>query len=216
MNRGDKKICGGQTMNTLIRTIVVTGLACALGSGAALAGKPDKPTNPPADSGRDVIGQADYLCTGDVTGVIETACEIQFRANGGLLEGNGCDGGDGLIAWTDSNGLPVYDTGDIDYTGRNCDTNEAAMVKLASSAILSLDDLITREKEQQRATAAGYLCSFQDKWMALDGADKLIPGKEKDEWNNPTDIDVDLGADASELADAVMGGSGYCDSLGTL
>jgi len=198
-------------MNTLTRTVMVTMLACALGSGAALAGKNNKPDDPPADSGRDVIGDADAICEAGPTGAIDTACEIQFRSNGELIAGNRCEGGDGLISWYDPvSMMDVFDNGDVDYTGRNCDTNEAAMVRLASSVVLSLDDVFTRNKDLQRATAAGYLCSYEDKWLALIGAGKLIPGTEAD------GTDVDLGADASDLADDVMGMPGYCAYLETL
>jgi len=122
-------------------------------------------------------------------------------------------GGDGLISWEDSYGHPYYDTGDVDYTGRKCDTNEAAIVKQASSATLSLYDLFTRSKDQHRASAASYLCSLEEKWLALPGAGKLMAGKGKDEWNNPIDIDVDLGAGATEPADKIMSATGYCNSL---
>jgi len=177
-------------MNIIMRTILVTTLTCAAGSSAVFAGKPN---NPPADSGRDVIGDASAICSALPGGVLGTACAIAGNSNGGLIADGACAGGDGLISG---------DAGFVDYQGRNCDKNEAAVVRLASSAVLSLDDVITREKDQQRATAAGYLCSFEDKWNDLIGIWKLVP-----------EAGVDLGADASDLADAVMGAIGYCDSL---
>jgi len=181
-------------MNTIMRTILVASLTCALGSGAALAAKP---SNPPADSGRDVIGDAQAICDQFPGDELGAACDIVFKSNGGTIaDGRTCEDGDGLIE---------FDNGYVDYTGRNCDKNEAAVVRLASSAVLSIDDVVSRGKEQQRATAGGYLCSYEDKWNELLAIGKLIPG-----------VDVDLGADASDLADDVTGMDGYCDYLDTL
>jgi hypothetical protein len=177
-------------MNTIMRTILVSALTCALGSGVALAGKPSKP---PADSGRDVIADAAAICATFPADLRDAACAIVYQSNGGTIFGGRCDGGDGLIPG---------DNGYVDYAGRNCEKNEAALVRKASSAVLSLDDLIERDKQDQAASAAGYLCTYEDDYNTLLAIGKLV-----------AEAGVDLGADASDLADEIMDTVGYCDSL---
>lgn len=180
-------------MNTIMRTILVSALTCALGSGVAMAG----PNNPPKDSGRNVIADAAAICGGAADDWLVRACDIVSDSNGGLIDDGACDISGG--AQIDG------DNGQVDYQGRNCDKNEAALVRKASSAVLSLSDLIYKNKQQQAASAAGYLCTFEDGYNSLIGLWKLVP-----------EAGVDLGADASDLADDVMDMVGYCDYLDSL
>jgi hypothetical protein len=60
------------------------------------------------------------------------------------------------------------------------------------------DKLLAREKLQQAATAANYLCGYADKYALLVGAGKL-------------EATEDLGEDAKDLANAITGTGFYCD-----
>jgi len=175
---------------------VVTVLSILLGAGAASAGKPVKP---PADSGRDVIYLAGVICdapTADAN--MEDACALWGNTNGGLVEGRGCepvDPDDGTL-----NGIEG-DAEYIDYSLRNCEKNEAALVRRVSSAVLSIDGLIARDKIQQAISAADYLCAYAEKYALLVGAGKLTV----DSLHSMDDPAVDLGADAKDLADHIIG-----------
>jgi hypothetical protein len=77
------------------------------------------------------------------------------------------------------------------YRLRNCDKNEEALLRNASSAVLAIDDWLTRGKIQQKQAAAGYACSYADKYDLLIGAGKLSDGG------------ADLASDAQNIAAAL-------------
>ena len=188
------------------KVTVVTVLSILLGAGAASAGKPVKPVKPPADSGRDVIFDAGVICdahalTADAD--MAEACALWEKTNGGLVEGRSCepiDPVDGTL-----NGI-AGDAEYIDYRLRNCEKNEAALLRQVSSAVLSIDDLIARDKIQQAMSAADYLCAYADKYALLVGAGKLTV----DASHSTDDPAVDLGADAKDLAGFIIGDPDYC------
>ena len=80
----------------------------------------------------------------------------------------------------------------LTYTGRNCVKNEDAQLRKASSVVLSMDDVIARNKAQQALTAADYACKYASKATALVAVGKL------------DQKDSDLIADAENIADALL------------
>ena len=139
---------------------------------------------PPRDSGRDVIGEAQTLCGAYVPGsgsdseIFGLACAVLWKTNGAQVDGNKCDAGG------DTNYF-------VTYTDRNCVKNEAALERQASSVILSMDDVIARDKSQQVLSAANSACSYASKATDLEAVGKLdLMGH-------------DLIADAESIADAL-------------
>ena len=128
---------------------------------------------------RDVITDAAGICAGTITDAnLQAACVLVFKTNGGQdLTTTGCN------AVFDN-----VDNGVVDYLLRNCDRNEEALLRNASSVVLSLDDWLTRGKIQEKQTAAGYACSYADKYDLLIGAGKLSDGG------------ADLASDAQNIA----------------
>ena len=108
------------------------------------------------------------------------SCDLRDDTNGEQIPGEVCtltfDGVDNEVA---------------DYLLRNCVKNEEALLRQASSAVLSLDDYLARGKEKQKETAAGYLCSYADKADLLVGAGKLV-------------LTVDLAEDARDIAEELL------------
>ena len=142
---------------------------------------------PPRDSGRDVIGEAQGLCTfpgasdlgsGSDQEIFDSACGLLWKSDGELIEAKGC------TADASTNGY-------ISYTGRNCSKNEASQERKAASVVLSMDDVIARDKTQQVLTAADYACQYASKATALVAVGKL------------DQQDEDLIADAEDIAAAL-------------
>ena len=174
-------------MKIIYKTIMVVTIALGLTAATAFA---DPPKNPPKDSGRPVIRDAARICSALPGGNLGAACALASNSNGKLIDDGVCDSA--------SVGGIFGDSKFVEYQLRNCDKNEAAQVKAASSAVLSIDDVVTRGKDTQRETAAGYLCGYADKYDQLGAAGKLFA----------IDYSVDLGEDARDLAEAL----GYpCD-----
>lgn len=176
-------------MKIINKTFLVVTIALSLSAVTAHAGKP---SNPPKDSGRAVIGDAATICLSATDADVIAACALAANSNGKLIDDGVCD--------FESLGGIVGDSGIVEYQLRNCDKNEAAQVRAASSAVLSLDDVYTRGKEAQRESAAGYLCAYADKYDQLGAAMKLFA----------VDVSIDLGEDARDLADVVTDIYDYC------
>ena len=148
---------------------------------------------PPKDSGRNVIGEAQNLCKfsddafvpapdlGKVKDedIFAFACGLLWKTDGAQVEGKNC-----AKDASDSNGY-------VTYTDRNCIKNEAAQERKASSVVLSMDDVIERNKAQQVLTAADYACMYASKAIALVAVGKLDMQ------------DADLIDDAESIADAL-------------
>jgi len=138
-------------------------------------------TAPANAAQRDVIENAEAICLkGSMDEDMQAACKLQFDTNGEQIPGEVCT----LTFDGDDNGV-------ADYLLRNCHKNEEALLRQASSAVLSLDDYLVRGKEKQKETAAGYLCSYADKADLLVGADKLV-------------LTIDLAEDARDIAEALL------------
>jgi len=172
------------------KVTIVLAVSICLGAVSAHAAKPG---NPPKDSGRDVIGDAAAICGTSSAIVMLNICKLRNDSNGTLNGDEVCDPLD--PAGIGSEGTDVYVA---DYYLRNCGKNEASMVRTASSAVLSYDDVVTRGKDQQITSAANYLCAYATKHDQLVGMSKLFATR-------------DLGADARDLADAISGVPSYCD-----
>ena len=135
-------------------------------------------TAPTNAAQRDIIEDAGVICgAANSAGFsLQHACDLRDHTNGEqILEGvctNSFDGIDNEVA---------------DYLLRNCDKNEEALLRQASSAVLSLDDYLVRGKEKQKETAAGYLCSYAVKADLLVGTGKLV-------------LTIDLAEDARDIA----------------
>jgi len=177
----DKKMMTNKLMSKATIVVAAIGLVAV----SAHAG-------PPKDSGRDVIGEAQSLCefpdvfvpASDLGGgsdqeIFAFACGLLWKTNGAQVEGKACAG--------DASDTHGY----VTYTGRNCVKNEAAQERKAASVVLSMDDVIERNKAQQVLTAADYACSYASKAIALVAVGKL------DQQDN------DLIADAEDIAEAL-------------
>ena len=164
---------------------VFLGLAIVLAASTADAGKRA------GDRGkRDVITEANSICglgwwraVAPTDETLIAACDLLFYTNGhqAIDISLGCD--------TDLDGI---DNGVVTYSLRNCDKNENSLLRFAASAVMSIDDLVNRDKYSQAQTAANYLCGYADKFMALDGVGKLTST-------------MDLGADAYDIAESLVG-----------
>jgi len=157
----------------MVRTKRVLGIALALSlvwAVPAMAGQPD---NPPADAGRNVIADAEGICGADPAPtdfLLAEACSI-FAATDNLV-----------------------------ITGPKADRNKAALQRNAASAVLSLDDVVTREKVEQKATAASYLCSYADKIGQLIAAGNIV---------DPSEGNLELATDLAARATTLAGNLGF-------
>ena len=168
-------------INKLMNKAAIVAVSLGLAAASAHAG-------PPRDSGRDVIGEAQAACEagikttdGTIVEIFGSACDLLWKTNGAQVnpDGNKCKVGD-----VDTNGY-------VEYTGRNCYKNEAALERQAGSVILSTLD-IAKGKQQQRATAAKSACTYAGKAEFLEDVGKLnLNGH-------------DLIGDAEKIADAVF------------
>ncbi|MDH5698673.1 MAG: hypothetical protein OEZ41_01775 [Nitrospirota bacterium] len=159
-----------------------------IGSAGILALSYALGTAPANAAQRDVIADAGVICgaviTEDPASPIQNACDLRDNTNGlQILEGVCTDSFDGI------------DNEVADYLLRNCDRNEEALLRQASSAVLSLDDALARGKEKQKETAAGYLCSYAVKADLLVGTGKLV--------FTVKEPPVDLAEDARDIASAL-------------
>lgn len=147
--------------------ILALALALVLAAGSADALK------------RDVIADAAYICDPTPSDPnLALACDLVWKTNGEQIIGNGC--------------LASFDAVDnrvVDYLLRNCDQNEEALLRKASSAVLSLND-VAKGKIGQLATAVDYLCSYITSYELLVGAGKLASTE-------------DLAADAQDIVTAL-------------
>lgn len=163
-----------KTMKTTKKTALlgiatVTALALLLGAGSANAA-----------TKRDVIADAQAICNAAPTDPnIQAACTLVFKTNGWQILGNGCN--------TMFDGT---DNGVVDYLLRNCDQNEEALLRKASSAVLSLYDYIVKGKANQGCVAVGYLTTYHDNYLLLQSAGKLVSTE-------------DLAADAQDIVTAL-------------
>ena len=115
---------------------------------------------------RDVIADAAPICdAAAVDGIgdaLDPACNLLANSNGPLMESKGCAG-----EADDPDAV-------VSYSLRNCSNNRDSLMRFAASAVLSLDDWLSpRSKESQMLSAAGYLCGYSDKYLLLEGADKV-------------------------------------------
>lgn len=152
----------------------VLGLSFVLGAAAAQA------AGPRDDTGRrDVIADAVPICATSADANVQAACGLLHDTNGAQdTMTPGC-----MKSFDDIDHLIV------DYALRNCDKNEEALLRNAASAVLSLDDF-ANGKPQSDATAAGYLCSYAEKFMLLQATGKLTSTQ-------------DLAADAEEIVNGL-------------
>lgn len=146
------------------------GLAIVFSATTADAGK--RGGDNPFDK-RDVIADAAPICdAAAVDGIgdaLDPACNLLANSNGPLMESTGCTAASGPSTA-------------VSYSLRNCDKNRDSLMRFAASAVLSLDDWLSpRSKESQMLSAAGYLCGYSDKYLLLEGADKV----------SGADLDVD-------------------------
>jgi len=148
-----------------------------IGSAGILALSYALGTAPANAAQRDVIADAGVICgLGSTDEDMQAACELRANTNGEQILGFGCN--------------QTFDEADndvADYLLRNCHKNEEALLRQASSAVLSLDDYLARRKEKQKETAAGYLCSYAVKADLLVGTGKLV-------------LTIDLAEDARDIA----------------
>lgn len=157
-----------------IALTVTAGLAIALGTSTAFAGK--RAGDPPLKT-RDVIADATVICSGTPTGyaALDNACALLADSDGWRTGGaRGCT-------------EDFVGAGLVSYTGRNCDNNERSLRRYAASSVLSLDDVLNGNASRA-GTAASYLCGYASTYDSLLGAGKLTPM-----------VDVDLGADATDI-----------------
>jgi len=112
-------------------------------------------------------------------GNLLNVCQLVADTNGEQITPGAC-----------KNDLDNGDNDIVDYLLRNCDRNETALLRKASSAVLSLSDYLIKSKEKQQATAGAYLCSYAGKYAELEGAGKLSS-------------ESDLGMDAEGIADDI-------------
>ena len=160
---------------TFIGTFVLA-IGLVLGMGPADAGP-----RAGATGKRDVIGDAEAICGGSPAGSLQDACDLLAATNGEQdLFSEGCN-----------SEFDLTDNGVVTYSLRNCDKNEEALLRLAASAVLSIEDFLEGGKDQQLETAADYLCKYSAKATALDGVGKFDDGAE------------DLAADAEIIADDI-------------
>jgi hypothetical protein len=131
---------------------------------------------------RDVIADAAAICPGSTDVNLVAACDLVDNTNGGQV----IDVDAACVA-----DLGNGDNGVVDYLLRNCDQNETALLRKASSAVLSLNDVVNKGKAAQAARAADYLCTYASSYMTLQGAGKLISTE-------------DLAADAQDIAAALL------------
>ncbi len=186
------------------KATIVLAVSICLGAVSAHAAKP---INSPKDSGRDVIGDAQTLC-GLSWVELEAVCTLRSESNGKLNDDSVC----AFEPYSDGSKTSEFlnlDNGVVDYYLRNCDKNEASLVRSASSAVLSLYDYVAKGKDTQMLSAANYLCGYATKYDQLVGTSKLFVDVPAD----PTVDPRDLGEDARDLADAISGGPSYCDDL---
>ena len=145
---------------------------------------------PPRDSGRDVIGEAEAFCEGfvaDLTdadqAILADACQLLSDTDGKQVASTGknaCKPGDDLA-----------DNGVVNYQNRNCEKNEDAQLKKAGSIVLSMRDVVYKDKFAQRFTAAETACMYASKATDLLAVEKLAYRVN----------DADLVGDAEGIAD---------------
>jgi len=162
-------------------------LAVATGMLALVAAVANaRPRGGGATGKRNVIAEAVPLCASSTDADLDNICDLIADTNGEQITSSVCAD------------LANGDNGVVDYSGRNCDKNEEALLRRSSSAALALDDFLARTKGAQLATAADYLCKYAAKATALAGVGKFDDGSE------------DLAADATDIAES-LAGSGTCD-----
>ncbi len=103
---------------------------------------------------RDVIADAKPICdniTDESDERLKAACTLRARTFSVPLEKNQYD-----------------ETGVVDYSAnRKPAQQETAMARQASSAVLSIDDVVTRDKAEQNELAVFYLCTYDQKAREL-------------------------------------------------
>jgi len=141
---------------------------------AAVSAHAAKPNNPPKDSGRPVIEEAQGKCgispeyqVGPALGDYPTnpeiraaACDLLFKTDGDRIEGKGCSADSTTNEY-------------VTYSLRNCEKNEAALQRKAASVVLSMDDIIERGKLEQTLAAAIAACEYASKADFLSDVGKL-------------------------------------------
>jgi len=175
------------------KATIVLAVSICLGAVSAHAAKP---INSPKDSGRNIIMDAQVLCDAGL-GELKGVCDLRWESNGERFDDEVC----AFEAYTDLSELSTFlngNAGVIEYYLRNCDKNEASLVKAASSAVLSLYDYVAKGKETQKFSAANYLCTYATKYDQLVGTSKLFATS-------------DLGTEAWNLAELISGVDFYCD-----
>lgn len=141
-----------------MKTTTLLGIATAATLSLVLS------TGPAQAAQRDVIADAAVICAGSPAHPqLQAACDLVFKTNGQEVFGNGCN----------PPSFDSIDNGYVDYLGRNCADNEGALLRKASSAVLSLRDYLVKGKLDQASIAAGYLCTYSDSFNLLLGAGKL-------------------------------------------
>ena len=159
---------------------------------------------PPRDSGRPVIYEAQTSCgfgstytesmglgTKTDQEIRAFACDLLYKTDGDLDIDNqaGCKAdGDNP---TDGNGY-------VTYSLRNCAKNEAGLERKAASVVLSMNDVIDRNKDQKE-TAAYYACFYASNSEALDLVGKLEFADGTNLWMDAESIADALGYDCADF-----------------
>jgi len=178
----------------LMNKTAIVAVSISLAAVSAYAG-------PPRDSGRDVIGEAASIClslTVDSTDhdqlILGAACQLFSDTDGFQEESSGknaCKPGDESI----DNKVVVYKL-------RNCEKNEGAQLKKAGSIVLSMSDVIYKNKFAETSTAAETACLYASKATDLFAVGKLA--------YQTTAADADLVGDAEGIANEL---GYYCDDF---
>lgn len=151
---------------SIVGTVVV-GLVLALC--LALAAPAVAGPRPKGETGmRHVIEDARKICVeGTSDEWLTTACILRAQTFSSTNIGN----------YYPENYPENYpDVGMVTYSGKNSDHQETAMARQASSAVLSIDDVVTRFQDEQKDMAAFYLCTYDQKARDL-GDDRFDDGE---------------------------------------
>ena len=108
---------------------------------------------PPGERGqRDVVADAGGICSGAEDANLKAACALRAQTFSIKELGN-----------------KYGETGVVDYSGnKNPAQQEKAMARQASSAVLSIDDVVSwGGQDEQKDMAAFYLCTYDQKAREL-------------------------------------------------
>lgn len=156
---------------------------------------------PPRDSGTDVIGEAQASCgfasgyalsaglgSGSDEEIRAAGCDLLWKTDGALdTTTRGCTSDRGITG-----------NGFVTYSERNCEKNESAQERQASSIVTSMDDVINKGKAAQTLAAAKAACEYAAKADYLESVGKLDLGG-NDLISDADAIAAALGWDCADL-----------------